>query len=162
MTTAATEASSTIASLQAQVATLQSTVESQKTTISTLEDTVSALESQVSDLTASSSEATKAAAAIASLFEDALTINVKSLTSKKAGKATLKWYKNAAADGYQITYKSGGKTKTIKVSYSKAKKVLKKLAKGKKVKVQIRAFAEVNGTTYYGAWSKTVKVKVKK
>lgn len=43
----------------------------------------------------------------------------------------------------------------------KAKVTLKKLKKGKKYFVKIRAYKNVEGTRYYGAYSKTLKVNVK-
>ncbi len=82
----------------------------------------------------------------------------------KAGKkkATFKWKKNTTFAGYELKYKVGKKTKTVKIKSAKTvKKVIKKLKKGKKVSGKIRGYKKINGKTYYGKWvkSKTVKVK---
>lgn len=79
---------------------------------------------------------------------------------KRKIKITMK--KPASAYGgsqFQIKYRiKGKKWKTITVSSQK--KTLKKLKKGKKYNVKVRAFKRVNGKTYYGDWyCKTVKVK---
>lgn len=43
-----------------------------------------------------------------------------------------------------------------------AKKTIKKLTKGKRYQIKVRAYKKVGSTTYYGAWSKvktTAKIK---
>ncbi|MGI6032280.1 MAG: Ig-like domain-containing protein [Coriobacteriales bacterium] len=89
---------------------------------------------------------------------------VKSKTkSKKKGQITVTWKKVTGATGYKVSYKVGKKTKTKTVKgYKHTKKVLKKLKKGKKYTVKVRAYTKSGGKTYYGAWSKAKKVKVKK
>ena len=67
------------------------------------------------------------------------------------------------AGGYQIAYNLAGKKAKYKV-VKKAGTVsawLKKLKKGKKYTVRIRAYRVISGTKYYSAWSaaKTKKVK---
>lgn len=82
----------------------------------------------------------------------------------KAGKkkVTVKWKKVSGASGYKIKYKISGKTKTITIkSSTKAKKKIKKLKSGKKVKVYVQAYRVVNGKNVVGAWSKAKSVKVK-
>lgn len=79
-------------------------------------------------------------------------------------KMTVKWkaMTNSRIKGYQISYKKKGSTKakTVKIKKrSAAKKVIKKLKKGKKYVVKIRAYAVISGKTYYGKWSKSVTTK---
>ena len=82
----------------------------------------------------------------------------------KAGKkmVTFTWKKNTVFAGYQLKYKVGGKSKTVKISNAKTvKKVVKKLKKGKKVTAQIRGYKKIAGTTYYGKKCSAKAVKVK-
>ena len=82
----------------------------------------------------------------------------------KAGKkkATFTWKKNTTFAGYELKYKVGKKTKTIKIKSAKTvKKVIKKLKKGKKVSGKIRGYKKISGKTYYGKWAKSKTVKVK-
>ncbi len=80
--------------------------------------------------------------------------NVKAKNNKK-GTVTVTWKKVAKAKKYQV--KVGSKNYTAK----KTKLVVKKgLKKGKTYKVRVRAQAANGYKT--GAWSKTVKVKIKK
>ena len=89
---------------------------------------------------------------------------VKALKSTKAKQVLVKWKKVSGANGYQVTYslkKGFKKAKTVKVSASKAKVTLKKLKSGKVYYVKVRAFKVYRGQTYYGAYSKVKKIKVK-
>ena len=96
-------------------------------------------------------------------------VTLKSVKAGKKGsrKLTVKWATTAAGKKsgakYQIAYKKkGSKGWSYKtVSAKTYKKVLKKLKKGKKYQVKVRAYKKVAGATYYGAWSKTKTVKVK-
>lgn len=91
-------------------------------------------------------------------------VTAKKAVSKKAKKAIVKWKKVSGVNGYEVTYslkKNFKKAKTVNVSAKKAKVTLKKLKKGKKYFVKIRAYKNVEGTRYYGAYSKTLKVNVK-
>ena len=72
--------------------------------------------------------------------------------------------------GYEVQFinkKTGkvAKVKTFKQTKKLAKKqTIKKTIKGLKkgaYKVQVRAFNTVNGTNYYGEWSKAKTAKVK-
>ena len=88
----------------------------------------------------------------------------KSVTTKKSGSTVTKritWTKQSYVSGYQVQY---GPTKT----YSKAAKKFVASSKNalslskkasSKYYVRVRAFVQVGGTKYYGAWSafKTVK-----
>lgn len=91
-------------------------------------------------------------------------VTAKKAVSKKAKKAIVKWKKADGVNGYEVTYslkKSFKNAKTVNVSAKKANVTLKKLKKGKKYFVKIRAYKNVEGTRYYGAYSKTLKVNVK-
>ena len=77
-------------------------------------------------------------------------------------KVTFTWKKNSEFAGYELKYKVGSKSKTLKITKASiVKKVVKKLKKGKKVSAQIRGYKTIAGTKYTGPWvkSKTVKVK---
>ncbi len=75
---------------------------------------------------------------------------------------TLKWKKASSATGYQINYKLDSTSKTITVSkLSTVKYVIKKLKKNKTYSVKMRTYKKSNGDTFYSAWSKTYKTKVK-
>ena len=66
--------------------------------------------------------------------------------------------------GYQVTYslkKNFKKAKSVNVSAKKAKVTLKKLKRGKKYFVKVRAYRNVEGARYYGGYSKTLKVTVR-
>ena len=95
------------------------------------------------------------ASAGASLAKPALTAKTK---SKKKGKVTVAWSKVAGAAGYEV--RVGSKTYAVKGAAKVSKTV--KAKKGKKVKVQVRAFKRQGDNTVYSAWSKAKKVKVKK
>ena len=84
----------------------------------------------------------------------------------KAGskKLTVSWKKDSRADGYQIQYSTSSKfknAKTVTCSKKTAKTIIKKLKKGKKYYVRIRAYKKIGSKKYYGSFSKTKSVKVK-
>ena len=87
----------------------------------------------------------------------------KAAASKK--QLTVKAKTKVAATGgaqYQIQYRVKGTSKWKSVNTKKQSLTIKKLKKGKKYQVRIRAFRKVGKTTYYGEWSKvktTKKVK---
>ena len=87
---------------------------------------------------------------------------VSGLKSKKSKKkVTLTWKKVSGASGYQIILAKDKKFKKSKkqINISKAstcKKQVKLTAKTKYVRV--RAYVKKNGTTVYGAYSKTLKI----
>jgi hypothetical protein len=79
---------------------------------------------------------------------------VKSKVGKK--KLVVSWKKvSAKVKGYTIQYRVKGtkKWKTKTVSASKSKLTLKKLRKGKKYQVRVRAYITSSGKKYYGLWS---------
>lgn len=97
-------------------------------------------------------------------------VNVKKVTIKKAvnkkkKKVKLSWKKVAGATGYNVRYaltkKKLKKAKIKKIKKNKVSYTIKKL-KLKKYYIQVRAYKTVGKKTYYGAWSKAKKVKVKK
>ncbi len=82
---------------------------------------------------------------------------------KAAKKAfTVKWKKVTGADGYQVSYKTGKKTKKALVKGAKkVSRKVKKLKSKKQYTVKVRAYKTVNGKKYWGKWSTAKKVKVK-
>ncbi len=110
-------------------------------------------------------------------FENGYKVMTKKPAMKKAKagkkKAKLQWkgIKDAKVSYYQVSYKTGKKTKkkTVKKATTSDKAVkytLKKLKKGKKYTVKVRAVYtfKLNGKTYKftSKWSKGKKVKIKK
>ena len=88
------------------------------------------------------------------------------LTSPKKSQAKATWKKVSGASGYQIQYAtkssfSGKKTLTVK-SGKKTSAVIKKLKKGKKYYVRIRAYKKIAGKNVYTAYSAKKNVRVKK
>jgi len=86
---------------------------------------------------------------------------------KRKSKGFVVSYKKAAeAKGYQIQYATNKKftknKKTVTVKGGKTvKKEIKKLKKGKKYYVRVRAYKVINGKKVYSTWSNTKAVKVK-
>lgn len=83
---------------------------------------------------------------------------------KKTKKAKISWKKVAGAAGYKVLYTTDKKFKKgVKtVSTKKTKCVSKKLKKGKKYFIKVRAFKkDKDGKTVYGKYSAVKKVKVK-
>jgi len=87
----------------------------------------------------------------------------KATKSKKAGKVTAAWKKVAGAQGYQVKVTASGKSKVATVKSGKALEKTMSVAKGKKAKVQVRAYSKASGKIVYSAWSaaKTVKVRAR-
>ena len=81
--------------------------------------------------------------------------------TKKSFKVTYKKVKGAT--GFQVKYKTGkGKWKTQKFSTKKtATKTIKKLKKGKRYTVKVRAFVKQGKKIAYSNWTSTKKVTVK-
>ena len=87
----------------------------------------------------------------------------KAVPGKNLVKVTM-FTKVAATGGttYQINYRLKGVSKWKSVTTTGKINTIKKLKKGKKYQIRVRAYKKVNGTGYYGAWSKvktTTKVK---
>lgn len=87
--------------------------------------------------------------------------SIKSLTSVKYQKATVKFKKNAKASGYQIEYSRYASFKSSKkVKVTSASATLSKLAWKKKYYVRVRAYMKVGSKTYYSAWCTKKSVKI--
>ncbi len=88
------------------------------------------------------------------------------LKSPKSKTIKITWKKDAQADGYQIQYARNAKfTKNKKqvliAKKTKGSRKIKRLAKGRKYFVRIRAYKKIDGKKCYGAWSKAARVKCK-
>ncbi|MBO5303229.1 MAG: FIVAR domain-containing protein [Lachnospiraceae bacterium] len=87
---------------------------------------------------------------------------LKSVKAAKGKKMTVKWTKDKTASGYEIQYSTSKKFKSAKTTdvnkASKASATIKKLKKGKKYYVRVRAYknATVDGAAekLCGEWSK--------
>ncbi len=91
---------------------------------------------------------------------------VKVTKVKKLGKnkAKVSWKKLKGAKGYQIRYSTSQKFKKAKTKLVKknvAYYTIKKLTK-KKYYIQVRAYVMKNKKRYYGKWSKSKTVRLKK
>ncbi len=75
-------------------------------------------------------------------------------------KITVK-FKKAGISGvkYEIYYKTGGRTRTKKVSGTSV--TISGLVRGKKYTLKVRAYKTIGGKTYYSKWSFARAVKVK-
>lgn len=85
------------------------------------------------------------------------------VTNSESKAITVKYGKNAKAKGYQIQFSTKknfkSSTKTVKLSgKGKVSKTIKGLKKGKTYYVRVRAYKGKD----FGAWSKTVKIKISK
>ena len=89
------------------------------------------------------------------------TVKVTNIKTKSL-KAT--WGAVSKAKGYQVVVAKNSKfTKGKKVYNVTAKnKTVKKLKKGQKYYVKVRAYGKYNGVKYYGPWSAVKYVKIKK
>ncbi|MBQ3136387.1 MAG: fibronectin type III domain-containing protein [Clostridia bacterium] len=92
-----------------------------------------------------------------------------SLSKVTAGKnqLTANWKTVSGATGYEVYYSTSKDftkktTKNVTVKSSKTKKLtVKKLKKGKKYFVRVRAYKTVSGKNIYSSWSKVKNVKIK-
>ena len=91
---------------------------------------------------------------------------ISDLTSKTAGKLTVKYGKNSKATGYSIRYSRTSdfeKYTTVTVKDpATVSKTIASLTKGKKYYVKVRAYKKVDDKTYYSAWSAYKSVTIKK
>ncbi len=92
--------------------------------------------------------------------------SVTSIQNSASRKMSLKWSKNAKANGYQIQYGlkssfSGAKSVSV-TKNSIVTRVIGSLTKGKIYYVRIRSYKKVGGKTYYSAWSAAKKLAIKK
>ena len=92
---------------------------------------------------------------------------ISSATNSASKKMTVKWGKNAKANGYQIqystdkTFKSGNKAVTV-TGASTVSKVIGSLTKGKTYYVRIRTYKTVGSAKYWSMWSAAKSVKISK
>lgn len=94
-------------------------------------------------------------------------IKLKTVSSPSKGKMKISWDWYLLGDGYQVAYSKSrsfppGKTSYKNVNFINSQKTISRLSKGKTYYVKIRAYRKVDGQKYYGKWSNTKKVKIKK
>lgn len=79
---------------------------------------------------------------------------VAKITKATVGKkrVTLTWKKVSGAKGYRIAYRVKGKKAWKYTTAKTAKKVVKKLKKGKKYQFKVQAYKVVNGSKRYGSY----------
>ena len=92
---------------------------------------------------------------------------ISSVENNKKKTISIKWKINKKADGYEIQYalnKGFSKSKKSKIVKSSRKSALniRKLTKGKTYYIRVRAYKMEGTKKYYGKWSKTKKIKIKK
>ena len=113
----------------------------------------------------------KAATGVSTLSKSVTTYymsatSVNSFLNSAAGKATVKWARNAKASGYVIEYSRKAdfsEKKTVSVTgAATVSKVLTGLKKGSTFYVRVCAYKTVGGKKYYSAWSASRKVTIKK
>ena len=79
---------------------------------------------------------------------------------KKQVKVTMSTKVSATGGStYQIKYRVKGTSSWKTVTTTSKTKTIKSLKTGKKYQIKVRAYKKVNGTTYYGAWSKVATTK---
>ncbi len=127
--------------------------------------TITGVGKAVITITANADEKYAAASA-----KTAITVIPKNISGVKAkaksgGKCKVSWKKASKVSGYQIRYSAKSSMKSSRTAKAagagKSGITLKKLKKGKKYYIQVRAYQKVNGTTYYGNWSGKKKVKIR-
>ena len=81
-------------------------------------------------------------------------------------KIKVSWNRQQKISGYQIQYALNKKftksKKTVNVSRGSSLKIIRGLKKKKTYYVRVRAYAASDNSKLYGAWSKSVKIKIKK
>lgn len=96
------------------------------------------------------------------ILPKAVSLSTVKSTARKKMKVT--WKKVSGGSSYQVQYSlksnfSGAKTVTA--GSGSSSKTISKLASKKTYYVRIRSYKKVSGKTYYSAWSKAKKVRVK-
>lgn len=104
-------------------------------------------------------------------YSSVLTVKVvpgKTTLSLKAGKKqlTASWKSVSGVTGYEVQYSTSKKftkktTKTLTLKSKSKKTTIKKLSKGKKYYVRVRAYKKIGNKIYYGSYSTAKSVKVK-
>ncbi len=93
--------------------------------------------------------------------------NITSLKNSSTSTMKLVWKKNTKASGYEITYSTSstfakGNKKVLAKKGSITSTTIKKLTKGKKYYVRIRAYKKIGTVTYYSAYSTKKSIKITK
>lgn len=94
------------------------------------------------------------------------TVSIKTPSTNKKHQIIAKWKKVSKGTGYQVQYSKKKNfsfviaTKTVS-GISKTSYTGKNFTKGKKYYVRVRAYKTVDGTKYYGSWSKAKSIKCK-
>ena len=92
---------------------------------------------------------------------------ITTVKSTKAGRLTVKWEKDAKADGYFLQYSTSKKfteatTETIYIKkYSTVSKTIKNLVSGKKYYVRVAAYKNIDDVMERGSYSSVKYLKVK-
>lgn len=90
---------------------------------------------------------------------------IKSVSNKKSGKLVVSWNKQNEADGYVVEYSANKKfakgVKQVIIKKNTAKTTIKKLKKGKKYFVRVKAYKMIDGQKIYGDVSRSKAKKVK-
>lgn len=97
-----------------------------------------------------------------SYLKDVTVTKAKNIKGKKV---ELKWKKLKKITGYQLRYskkKSFASAKKITLAQKVKKYKTKKLKKKKTYYFKIRSYIIYNGKKYYGDWTNTIKIKIKK
>lgn len=79
----------------------------------------------------------------------------------KSRAVTLKWKKQSGITGYQIQYRKIGPNKYKTLNVKTAGRTFKKLKRGKNYQFKVRSYKVIGGKKYFGAFSKTKKVRVR-
>lgn len=91
-------------------------------------------------------------------------VEIKKTTSGNK-QITLTWKPVSKAEGYVAEYSTSkdfsSETKQLNLGKSAKKTTIKKLKKGKKYYVRVKAYKTVNGKKIYGSWSAVKSVKIK-
>ena len=103
---------------------------------------------------------------VASVCYKVLRPTIKSATNSASKKMTVKWAKNAKANGYKLQYSlksnfSGAKTVTLSKN-TQVSREIGNLTKGKKYYVRLRSYKKDGSKYYYSTWSPTKTVTIKK
>ena len=109
-------------------------------------------------VTAGATENFKSASATVTITVEPKKAVISKVTPVKGKKLTVQWKKDASVTGYEVqcALKKDFKKVASKATIKKAKTTkvtLKKLKKGKKYYVRVRAYKTVKGRKYIGAWS---------
>lgn len=128
-------------------------------TVEDVEALVSAFNDEIKKVPTAADVDAATAAAVA-----ATQVKIKSVTAGKK-KITVKWTADAATfDGYEVKYRVKGKKKWKSAEVADpaaAKKVIKKLKRGKKYQAKVRGYKMVGAVKVYGQFSKTKTTKKK-